>query len=651
MKKRKLFLQITLFSVLAEVVAVLILSVPGIFSKSVYPFRNTSLLLAGFWFCTSFCLLFLKGRLKSVLSRGLRICNTVLSGALILFAAALLLMKLYPDSSTFSASTTLFENRNVMIVIPHQDDDINLTGGLIEQYTAAGSNVTVVFSTNGDRHGEGERRAAETVDVLTGLGVEKENICYLGFGDQWQPQVFGDSQISHIYNSPDPDLQWVSLSGAMQTYDTGLIPCYRSLPYTRSSYVYSLQSIILEKRPDTIFAVDFDDHIDHKGTDLFFEEALCNILTLQPDYHPAVYKGFCYGTAWVGADDYGSSLNLLSSVQPDSSTWSSSAYGYSWDARVRFPLGRTNLNRLLTNTSVFDALAQYHSQRAVLQATRILNGDKVFWERRTDSLLYGAAVHAAGLETTLLNDFKLKDFADIAVPSGKNAGVVPLYGANVSVAVGDPITVNCIYLYDNPDLYANILAGFIVFSDGSKVEFDALNKDGSPTVLSFPERQITGMEIVVTETDSDHAGFTEIEAYYDPIAPQNNTDTFLMAVDGSDNFVYDYILQNSDTASLTIGRFPERETLREADVSLTLSGKGASCSWEDDTLVITCPEGRECAITVSDGASETTFAVSNPGNAKLAYLQALRFIESMTLNLRSLYFITVDYILAFFPAH
>ena len=649
MKKRNLFLQFPLFVLLLELSAVLALCTRSSFIASVYPFRNISLLLVAFGGCGFLCLFFLKGRLKNALSRLLRICNTVLSGILLIFFAALLLLRLFPDEKTFSTSTTLFQDKDVMIVIPHQDDDINLTGGLIEQYTAAGSDVTVVFSTNGDRHGEAEIRAAETVTVLTDLGVKKENIYYLGFGDQWVAQNWDDIEIAHIYNSPDPDALWTSLSGKTATYSTSSIPCYQDLPYKRSSYVSSLQSILEEKQPDAIFAVDFDDHIDHKGTDLFFEEALCNVLAEHSDYHPTVYKGFCYGTAWLGADDYDSSLNLLSSVQPDSATWAAAAYGYNWDARVRFPMSRTNLNRFLVNNSVFDSLNQYHSQRAVLQATRILNGDKVFWERRTDSLLYGAEIYADGLETHLLNDFKLKDFAVISEIAGKNTGVVPLYGGNVTIETGEPVNISCLYLYDNPDLNANILSGFVTFSDGSQVPFGALNKDGSATILSFPERQITGMEIVVTGADGDRAGFTEIEAYHAAPALPENSETFLMATDRDDNFLYDHILHGSDTVALSVGRYPEKALLSSEDLALTFTGRGTDCRWEEDTLIITCPKGKTCTVTLSDGITQTTFTVSHPGNMEYAYLQSLRFIEHMTLNFRSLIFITTDYIKAFLP--
>ena len=82
---------------------------------------------------------------------------------------------------------------------------------------------------------------------------------------------------------------------------------------------------------------------------------------------------------------------------------------------------------------------------------------------------------------------------------------------------------------------------------------------------------------------------------------------------------------------------------------MTFPGKGTDCRWEEDALVVTCPKGKTCTVTLSDGITQTTFTVSHPGNMEYAYLQSLRFIEHMTLNFRSLIFITTDYIKSFLP--
>ena len=651
MKKLKPFLRFSFLILLLEIVGTLALILQESRVQTVYPFRNMSILLAAFWFCGMVFLLLKKGKIGKLLSRILNICSAVLCAIVAFSLAAFLLVFGHPYKGSFSLSTPLFSEKNVMIVVPHQDDDINLLGGLIEQYTDAGSRLTVVFTTNGDRYGISEIRAKETLSVLTQLGVPKEDIYYLGFGDQWNAQTFGDQEIAHIYNSPDPDLVWTSLYGVTETYGTETIGCYKNLPYTRNNYLLAIESIIEEKQPDTIFAVDFDSHIDHRATTLFFDEALYNVLKRNSGYHPTVYNGFCYGTAWMAIDDYFDSVNLQSSKLPDEDTWQKASFGHSWEDRVRFPMSSTNLNWILTNNSVYTAMDTYASQDAWLQAKRILNGDKVFWHRRTDSLLYDASVFVGDRQTHRLTDFKLKDFTlttDITGGNGENDSIVALKEQPVSVTTADTITINSICLYDNPNPEDNILGGVIRFSDGTELEFGPLEQDGSPTLLAFPEKQINLMEITVTATEGN-AGLTEIEAFYGAAAEEAQ---FLMAVDFEDNFVYDYLLADTTTA-FRICSFPTEKQLGEADVNLTFtsSGKNASCRWEDDLLIVDCPKGETMIITVSDGACSTTFTVSNPTSAKLAYLTALRHAEQIMLNGKYLYHVTADYVQAILDAY
>ena len=597
------------------------------------------LLIVFIWGCGSVFLFIVKGKQHKIISRLLMIGNAMALCVILAFSIIYVLAVNYTFSGGFSLSTTLFDNKNVMIIVPHQDDDINLVGGMIEQYTQHGSDVTVVFSTAGDSYIEADVRADEVVSVLTPLGVTKENIYYLGFGDQWEAQTFGDINIPHIYNSPDPDFVWTSACGKTSTYGTQAIPCYLELPYTRNNFVQSLESIILEIMPDTIFAVDFDAHIDHRATDLLFEEALCNVLKGCPNYHPMVYKGFCYGTAWYAVPDFYGSLNLLATVKPDDSTWSQTAFGYSWENRVRFPVSSTNLNLVLFNNSVYQSFDRYASQRAYIHTEAVLNGDKVFWERRTDSLLYQAEITVNGTETSLLNDFKLKDFSDISATQPVSSGVVSLHGCSVDVNTGDDTTANCIYLYDNPSNTDNILEGYIAFEDESIVTFGALNKDGSATVIPFPEKQIRQFEIIPTKTEGDYAGLSEIELYHDT-HDLHEKDTYLMAVDQYKNFVYDYIIEEENSATFELYRFPYAEQLNKEDVVLRFEtdDKNNSYEWNNDLLTVNCAKGSNCSITFSDGNTSTTFSVSNPSDLTCAYLRALHNMGKTAIDIKHFFY-------------
>ena len=95
-----------------------------------------------------------------------------------------------------------FSAKKVMVLVPHEDDEINLAGGVIEEYLKHGSEVYIVFSTNGDgdeRHDMsklGNVRIGEAIKALSVLGVPEKNIVFLGYGDGW------DKSGAHIYNAP-----------------------------------------------------------------------------------------------------------------------------------------------------------------------------------------------------------------------------------------------------------------------------------------------------------------------------------------------------------------------------------------------------------------------------------------------------------------
>ena len=71
---------------------------------------------------------------------------------------------------------------DLMVLAPHQDDEILGAGGLIQICKSRGDSVRVVFATNGDRHGRGvaRHRYDESRNALARLGVPESNIYYFG---------------------------------------------------------------------------------------------------------------------------------------------------------------------------------------------------------------------------------------------------------------------------------------------------------------------------------------------------------------------------------------------------------------------------------------------------------------------------------------
>ncbi len=513
-------------------------------------------------------------------------------------------------SGSFKINTDIFSNKNVMIIIPHQDDDILLVGGLIEEYAKNKSNVSVVFTTNGDADNIAEIRMNESIKVLGNLGIEKDKIYFLGFGNRWKEKEFENGFVKHIYNSPDENTVWTSVNDKTGTFGVKNIDCYSKDTYSRKNFLNSIKSVILDVRPEIIIAVDYDKHIDHKATSLFFDEAMGLILKENSNYKPVVYKAFAYGTAWTARNDFSDSLNLISTQKPAKSVWENSASGFSWSDRIRIPIGTDNLNRILTKNSVYKSLKSYASQNAAANSGRVLNGDKVFWERRTDSLLYNAKFFSEENEILSLNDFKIKDSNDISENSPALDGVC--FEKRIDVKMKEKTNINSIVFYDHADIDANILGGYILFDDGSKVDFFELNKDGSKTEVNFEKKEVQNFSIYLTQYEGDCAGLTEIEAYNNEVFVEKEPD-YLMAVDEQDNFVYNYWIEDGEVAEFQLYCFPNDKKISFEDIKITaLPQSSGSYEVKDNKIYVSCDTNETIAFRLEYDSISTEFTVRNP---------------------------------------
>lgn len=502
----------------------------------------------------------------------------------------------------FRVQTPFFSDKHVMVLVPHQDDEVCLAGGIIEQYTKAGSRVSLVYATNGDYNALAEERSREALAAAAVMGIPKEDVYYLGYGNQWQPQDDG----SHIYFAADGDGVWTSHFGATETYGTTVIGPWRQSAYTRNNFLRDLTDLILELRPDVIYCNDYDPHHDHMALDLFFEEAMGNILQMDLGYHPAVYKGLAYGTAWHAEADFAGAENLHASRMPDWDHWGRMGIPYDWDSRVRLPMGAENLSPILSENTVFRALSCFQSQGAWQHAQQVLNGDKVFFERRTDSLLYDAVFYGGSEQVTVWNDFKLKDSEEFSGLT--NSGWD--FNGSITVRLPEPVQMNEIRLHTDPGS-DSIWNGYIRFSDGSREEFRVLTAKGVG-VISFPARTVSSFDILSTAIYGEKPKVTEIEAF----DRGEEQPLLLMAVDENDDFAYDYQIPAGDTACFRLYTYPMDSLKGWADVQVGMEGSWG-CKWALDPdlgeLRVTCPPAGRAVITVTaaDGVS-TTFTVSNP---------------------------------------
>lgn len=446
-----------------------------------------------------------------------------------------------------------FKNKKVMVIVPHEDDDLLISGQVLPPMYKNGADVRVVFATNGDKRVSAYTRQSEACNALEKLGIPREKVIFLGYPDGTQLYV-GKKAFSFS-------------SGWDHTYAGKGFKDYHfdrfgtHAKYTAENMVDDIESVVLEYRPDYILAIDFDTHTDHRGVSISFEKAMERILKKESGYTPKVLKCFGYSLAWKSKPDF-YALNIKSTVMQDREKNNDPSYEtdvpqYRWNNRIRLPIDKKSLSHSILRCSEYKALSEHLSQYAYCYSERIINGDSLYWNRRTDSLTYNADISVSSGDASLLNDFRLIGVGNrTAGPNVKLENCVSRFDKNdaqktVTVKFDSPKTVSCVSLYDNFGLNSNILGGVITFSDGSKVEVPALNADGSETRVVFePKHNITSFTFKVTEYEGV-AGLDEIEAFenadYDmgfSLIKLKNADT--------DDYIYNYLI-TPDEKSLNLG--------------------------------------------------------------------------------------------------
>ena len=323
------------------------------------------------------------------------------------------------DNSFFHQSLA---DTNVLVLVPHQDDEINLMRDLLVSLQNCKATVYVAYTTNGDYSVPANVRYQEAIESLRILGVPKEQIIFLGYGDS-----FNTAPNRHIfYADSEPS---VSNAGYRETYGAeGIKELVYQVTghhheYLKDNYIADMELLLEQINPAIIFGIDYDTHPDHRMLSLGLDTALRNMRAKDSSFKPVVYKGFAYVTAFHSYPDFYDSINLASIKEPrephtyhyfgDRDVYGSSIY--QWSNRIRFPVTERNRGPFLWNSPLFKAIKAHTSQSFGFKATAVINSDIVFWQRRTDSIAYDAEIEVSSNSDTKdrLVDFKLFDILDI----------------------------------------------------------------------------------------------------------------------------------------------------------------------------------------------------------------------------------------------
>ena len=483
----------------------------------------------------------------------------------------------------------VFADKNVMLFAPHEDDEINIYGGLIEQYVKHGSTVRVVFSTNGDFYHIGKLRIWEALKVADRYHIPRENFIFLGYSDS-----IVNAEGKHIYNNEDGDERLTSPAGLNKTYGTKAKPPYRHSSFTRNNILNDFKSVILEYQPDTLYCCDYDGHSDHRAISLFFEEAVNEIINENPFYRPEVFKGFAYSTAWDGKLDY-YSLNALSTHLKKPADVMRETNTYSWADRVRFPVAIESLSHVMQNSLSYRAMMEYSSQTATDHANGILNSDNIFWKRRTDNVLIGAEITATSGDPSNLINFKLYDSDDI-----KNDPGLPLakqWHATIAdeqkiigIKLPSVKKISSIVLYGSPEesskiVNAAISLGSYQFSTGE------LNPLGTPTVFEFPPVETDRIGIKI-KSYIGSCKLLRIEAFEEPESTELQ---FIKLQNENEDFCYDYIINKSGREDFTVYTYPQQ---KDFAFDIETEDDGIQVNVDRGVITVACLEGEQGVLTI-----------------------------------------------------
>lgn len=398
----------------------------------------------------------------------------------------------------------------VLIIVPHEDDEINIAGGII--YSLKNHDEAyIVFVTNGDYMCKAKYRYKEAIKSLKKLEIKKENIIFLGYGDQPYDQK------EHMYNSAE---NWVSKSGHMETYGAAGIKEWNYMKYgkhclyNKKNLVRNIKEIILDIKPKEIICVDLDFHPDHIMTSLCFEKAMGEILKENVNYKPEVLKSFAYENSYIGENDFFKEATNISKVATENDgTLKSNPY-YNIKDGIRINVKEKCYSYNLISNPVYKAIRCHVSQLLVKHTESIINKDYLYWKRNTNNLLNTAKINVTSSEKEYLRDFLIADSNNIL-----NGNKLPILFSEkiwipeqndkdkkIDITFDEEKWVNCIRLYNGRINRKYIKSIALSIDDNEKVI--ALD----PIYINELKinRKVKKINIKVLD-EVCHNGFSEIE--------------------------------------------------------------------------------------------------------------------------------------------
>ena len=420
-----------------------------------------------------------------------------------------------------------------MIIVPHEDDEINMAGATIYGALKEGLEVYVVFLTNGDYEYTFDVRCNETYQMAKEIGLPQNHIIFLGFGDYIGHEIIRNKSeviTSHANHNKTYGFDFASLV------------MNEAQPYSWPGIIKSLIDVILHFKPDTIIATDYDTHVDHRLCTFTVASAIEWIIKFT-EFRPQLLSTFAYATGYETVDDYYDN-NLLSTAinkrALPSNDFSTGNPTLSWTHRLRIPVPYDCREGVLVTNPIFKAMAAHMSQEGYKRGSRLINGDQVFWKRRTDNIALNADITVSSGDAIYLNDFFRFNTVDVKSNTydAQEYMWIPAEDdveRKVHIAFNKTRAIQVIQLFGNVHNTYNYCSIRIEMSNGKQILLKevAYMGQGVSYVLDDP----VSLEWIDVYIDEQCLGLSEIELY------SNVNDSYDYCHILADNqFMYDWVV-------------------------------------------------------------------------------------------------------------
>ena len=443
-----------------------------------------------------------------------------------------------------------FNGDTVMVIVPHEDDEINVAGATIYGAIKEGLHVFLVYVTNGDFQYKADIRYKEVTRMASIMNLPMENIHFLGFPDNSGKELLATR-----------DRVFINHAGFSETHGSYGIIDYPTqymggpLSYTYNNLVLAIKDIIGRFKPSTIIAIDEDVHVDHQLTSIAVEESICKVVKENSNYTPKVLKSFAYDTDFESINDY-YAMHLQSTVQ--NRAWivadflSTNNPMLLWEDRIRIPVHPDCRSLSLVGNPMFRALGAHMSQSSYKHGPKLINGDQIFWQRRTDNLVLHATVTATSGNISKINDFLRYDSYDVTkkIANPEDYTWIPDdtdQESTVTIRFDEPTEIKYINWFENVwfsnDIGQALQGTTIKTSTGLEINIPPYyypHFEVFPYIKKYIFEQpitIDWISFTVMKPKGVMSGISEIEIY----PPNNQFPTYCHIV-CNEQFAYDWVV-------------------------------------------------------------------------------------------------------------